>query len=89
MPRDPDVHHLKAKKTKKNNIMRASIIYTLYYNIMCKLFICMHWLKCVWSNRKDRLKNMRGTTLKVAMLADFSGAYSAISSIYQCATRPL
>ena len=32
---------------------------------------------------------MRGTTLEVAMLADVSGAYSAISSIYQCVTGPL
>ena len=29
-------------------------------------------------NRKDRLKNMLGTTLEVAMLADVSWAYSAI-----------
>ena len=32
---------------------------------------------------------MRGTTLEVAMLADVSGAYSAIVSIYQFVTRPL
>ena len=35
--------------------------------------------------RKDGLKNMRGTTLEVAMLAEVS----AISSVYQCVTGPL
>ena len=40
-------------------------------------------------NRKDELKNMRGMTLEVAMLAHVSGAYSAISSVYQCVTGPL
>ena len=49
----------------------------------------MHWLKYVRLNRKDRLKNMRGTTLEVAMLTDVSGAYSAILSVYQCGTGPL
>ena len=51
-------------KGKENGktIMRASISYTLYYRI-----VCMHWLTYVRLNRKDRLKNMRGTTLKVAM----------------------
>ena len=38
--------------------------------------MCMHWLKYVRLNRKDWFKNMRGTTLKVAMLADFSEAHS-------------
>ena len=42
----------------------------------------MHWLKYVRLNRKYRLKIVRGTTLEVAMLADVSGAYSAISSVY-------
>ena len=42
--------------------------------------MCMHWLKYVRLNRKDRLKNMCGTTLEVAMLADISGAYSATAS---------
>ena len=32
--------------------------------------MCMHWLKYLRLNRKDRLKIMRGTTLEVAMLAD-------------------
>ena len=77
-----DSAKLKAKKTEKT-IMRSSIIYRLYY-----LFMCVHWLKYVMSNRKDRLKNMRGTTLKVAMLNDVSGAHSAISSIYLCVTEP-
>ena len=49
----------------------------------------MHWLKYVRLNRKDQLKNMRGKTLEVAMIADASGAYSAICSVYQCVTRPL
>ena len=40
-------------------------------------------------NRKDRLKNLRATTLDVAMLADVSGAYSAISSVNLCVTGPL
>ena len=51
--------------------------------------MCMHWLKYPRLNRKDRLKNMRGTTLEVAVLADVNGAYSAISSVYQCVTGPL
>ena len=51
--------------------------------------MCMHWLKYIRLNRKDRLKILRGTTLEVAMLADVSGAYSAISSVYQCVTGPL
>ena len=49
----------------------------------------MHWLKYVGLDRKYRLKNMRGTTLEVAMLADVSGAYSAISSVNLCVTGPL
>ena len=48
--------------------------------------MCMHWLKYVRFIRKDRLKNMRGTTMEVAMLADVSWAHSAISSVYQCVT---
>ena len=36
----------------------------------------MHWLKYVGLNRKDWLKNMRATTLEVAMLTDVSRAYS-------------
>ena len=51
--------------------------------------MCKNWLKYVRLNRKDQLKNMRGTTLEVAMLADVSKAYSAISSVYQCVTGPL
>ena len=53
--------------------------------------MCMHWLKYVRLNRKDRLKNMCATTLDVAMVANVSGAYSAsaISSGYQCLTWPL
>ena len=49
----------------------------------------MHQLKYVRLNRKDRLKNMRGATLDVAMLAEVSGAYSAICSVNQCVTGPL
>ena len=45
--------------------------------------MCMHWLNYVRLNRKDRLKNMRGTTLEVVRLADDSRAHSAISSVYQ------
>ena len=51
--------------------------------------MCMYWLKYVRLNRKDRLKNVCGTTLEVTMLADDSGAYIAISSVYQCVTGPL
>ena len=51
--------------------------------------MCMHWLKYVRINRINRLKNMRGTTLEVGMLANVSGAYNAISSVYQCVTGPL
>ena len=49
----------------------------------------MHWLKYIRLNREDRLENMRATTLDVAMLADVSGAYSVISSVNLCVTRPL
>ena len=34
----------------------------------------MHWLTYVRLDRKDRLKNMRGTTLEEAMIADISRA---------------
>ena len=51
--------------------------------------MCMHWLKYIRLNRKDRLKNMHATTLEVTMLADISGAYSPISSVYQCVPGPL
>ena len=51
--------------------------------------MCMHWIKYVRLYRKDRLKNMHGTTVEVAMLAEVSGAYRAISSLYQCVTGPL
>ena len=51
--------------------------------------MCMHLPKYIRLNRKDQLKNMCGTTLEVAMLADVSGAYRAISSVYQCVTGPL
>ena len=52
--------------------------------------MCMHWLKYVRLKKKDRLKNIRGTTLEVVMLhlANVSGAYSAISSVYQYVTGP-
>ena len=50
--------------------------------------MCMHWLKYVRLNRKDPFKSMRGVTLEVAMLADVSGAYRAIFSVYQCETGP-
>ena len=49
----------------------------------------MNWLKYVRLNRKDWLKNMRGTTVEVAMLADVSGAYRSILSVYHCVTGPL
>ena len=64
--------------------MMASISYTWYY-----WFMCLHWLEYVRLNRKDWLKNMRATKLEVAMLADVSGAYSAISSVNLCVTGPL
>ena len=48
----------------------------------------MYLLKYVRLNRKDQLKNMRGVTLEVAMIADVSGAYSAISSVNLCVTGP-
>ena len=49
----------------------------------------MYWLKHASLNRKDILKNMRGTTLEIARIADVSGAFSAISSVYQFVTGPL
>ena len=62
-------------KSKENGktIMGASTNYTLY----CR-FMCMHWLKYVRLNRKDRSKNMRGSTLEVAMLDDVSESHGAI-----------
>ena len=41
----------------------------------------MHWLKYVRLNRKDRLKNMRGTTLEVAMLANVIELHIAILNV--------
>ena len=49
----------------------------------------MYWLKCVRLNRKDWLKNMRGRTLEVTMLANISESHSAISTVYQYLSRPL
>ena len=52
--------------------------------------MCMHWLKQVRLNGKDRLKNIQGTTLEVSMLADVSEAHcSAILIVYQCVTGTL
>ena len=51
--------------------------------------MCLHWLKYVMLDAKDRLKNMCGTTLKVAMLADVSESHIVISSVYQSVTGPL
>ena len=64
--------------------MRALMIYIWYY-----WFMCVHWLKYVRKNRKDRLKNMRATPLEVDMLADVSGAYSTIPNVCQCVNGPL
>ena len=67
---NPSIITLKFLKGKENGktIMRASISYTLYY-----IFMCKHWLNYARLNRKDRLNNIRGTTLEVAILADVSG----------------
>ena len=46
----------------------------------------MHWLRFFRLNRKDRLKNMRGTTPEVAMLAHVSESQSANSGVYQHVT---
>ena len=51
--------------------------------------MCIHWLKYVRLNRKDRLKSKCGTTPEVDMLGDVSEAHSAISSVYQSMTGPL
>ena len=51
--------------------------------------MCMHWLKYVRLNRRGRLKNMRGATPEVAILADVSKAHNVILSVYQCVTGPL
>ena len=47
--------------------------------------MCMHQLKYARLNRKDRVKNMRGTTQEVTMLADVR----VISNVLQCVTGPL
>ena len=49
----------------------------------------MYWLKYLRLNRKDRLKNMRGTTLEVAIITHTSGAYSATTYVNQCVTGTL
>ena len=51
--------------------------------------MCMHWLKYVRLDRKDRVKNMCAMTLEVAMLADVRGAYNVISSVNLFVTWPL
>ena len=43
--------------------------------------MCMYWLKYIRLNRKDRLKITCGKTVDVAMLADISEPYRAISSV--------
>ena len=48
--------------------------------------MCMHLLKYVRLNRKNRLKNIHGTTLDVAMLAYVSWPNNGIPSVYQCVT---
>ena len=37
--------------------------------------MCIHWIKYVRLNKKDKLKNMRGTTPEVATLADVCKCY--------------
>ena len=51
--------------------------------------MCMHWLKYVRLNRKDLLKNMRATTLEVAMLADVSGPTMRFLVLTVCYWTPL
>ena len=51
--------------------------------------MCMHWLKYVRVNRKKQVEIYPSTILEVAMLADVSWAYNAISSVYVCMTGPL
>ena len=41
------------------------------------------WLKYARLNRKDRLKDMRGTTFEVAMLADVSESHSLPISTFK------
>ena len=50
--------------------------------------MCMHLPKNIRLIRKDRSKIMRGMTLEVAMQADVSGAYSAISNVYKVRLGP-
>ena len=51
--------------------------------------MCMYRPTYVKLDKKEWVENMRSTTLEVAMLADVSGANSAILSVYQCVTGPL
>ena len=59
----PEEGYIKGKENRKT-IMSTLMIHTLYY-----WFMRMHRLKYLRFDRKDRLKNMYGTTLEVAMLA--------------------
>ena len=73
----------KRQRKRKNNNEGFNNLHII------SLFVYMHCLKYVRLNRQDRLNNMLGTTLEVAMRADVSGAYRAISNVLQCVTGPL
>ena len=68
----------KGKENGKNN--------DGFDNLHTILLIHVYATKYVRLNRKKTVENMRGKTPEVAILADVSGAYSAISSVYQCVT---
>ena len=44
--------------------------------------MCMHWLKYVRLNRKDRLKNMRGTGSQRALQVTNSYFYQTNTALY-------
>ena len=49
----------------------------------------LHFILLIKLTRKDWLKNMRGMTLEVVMLAYISWVHCAIFSVYQCVIGPL
>ena len=80
----PSYNCQRQRKRKNNNEGFSNLHIILLIHMYA-----FHWLKHVWLNRKDLLESMRGTTPEVAMVADVSGAYRAISCVYQCVTGPL
>ena len=78
------IHNSKIQK----NILHKIIEYIILNNFVTKFFkiiiISKYFVTYSLGCMDGWMENM-----VVAMLADVSGAYSAISSVYQCVTGPL